>query len=1087
MKKSIKILISLLLICTIMLPNGVRADSDHNIYANNFDRSPTGYKNDGKEYVGSMPEGIFKGVRITLVDNNGNRQSNPIDFFCPTTRNKDWTLMSHFSEQRTIKEVYNDSSHFIFKSVKYTKLSGMGINIDWDASRKYFSSQLCNAKIDWGPVVEKIRALSDGINKNDTDSKNFFNLFGKEFDKSKVVNWYYMVEPVLVIAINESDGTRICTAYGTSAELTENFTTLLGYQTNPNFDKNVPCYNPSRFHDRKMLNWYKNNYIYYAKGAGGQTIFGKGDLKSTFYDNFSDGNYFGLIWLGKNAIDTQESCSKYADDKSIWVAGWKYDPDKANDKVASNPNNNTIRSTCGLAPTPCHNYANDKSIWTDGWEYAAKNAYLNVPHGSDKDEIRKKCGSAPIPCSDYKDKNTTIWIDGWVYDSNKAINKIAADAANNTDTIRKTCGYQITCETDDIYNKSTDFTDVQLTPNASRNCCLALEKKYANDKNKLNELYRDHNECYECKYDPTKIKPTCSTGDNKKTTGYTFTRDVGNATVTADTYTCISWAVDGKNKNVSKNLFTKKEINEYCKVICSETVTLEFPFFNNGNSVRYVTKNSIFAWPKKNNSDEDELKLKASGKLTCWYRVNLVGLYNLFSSDKNGAVGVFNQCKNDMNKSLTTPENILPNSYNLSGSFKVKTDDDPNYVSLAKENGTNSVSYTKQTSSAEITLSATKGNVSSLVRAAEKLKFEVTENANFVISNTGKDAGYSYSYDGKYYRSKTDVGISNIKSNNIIKFEPSLKFNEKTGSGNVSIIYSNIGGSSPKFIENEQTYENKDESGLKNHRCVYKKINNGKEYLCPDETKNRGMNLKNYMTTESLTYDEAVEKYCNESNNMTVCPSDSYYPNKAITKSCYNDETCLKLTCYRYTCTDDDGCHELNDCIEKTIKDYNMSFDDAKKVCTNNNCNEKVGNSGNIEYRVIDLKDPFPGNAAKAGSSSFNTNIKGRKPGSNWNSTTIVKKEILNNRGVSGDAIYNLEPLYEFNLTPSVIKSIRNYNDEHSYDDFTLSCKGNNKQACVASGFDFRKNYGIVKAIEQCKGISDLSEFNSCYNNDSLR
>ena len=175
-----------------------------------------------------------------------------------------------------------------------------------------------------------------------------------------------------------------------------------------------------------MLNWYKNNYIYYAKGAGGQTIFGKGDLKSTFYDNFSDGNYFGLIWLGKNAIDTQESCSKYADDKSIWVAGWKYDPDKANDKVASNPNNNTIRSTCGLAPTPCHNYANDKSIWTDGWEYAAKNAYLNVPHGSDKDEIRKKCGSAPIPCSDYKDKNTTIWINGWVYDSNKASNKIAA-------------------------------------------------------------------------------------------------------------------------------------------------------------------------------------------------------------------------------------------------------------------------------------------------------------------------------------------------------------------------------------------------------------------------------------------------------------------------------------------------------------------------------------------------------------------------------------------------------------------------------------------------------------------------------------
>lgn len=1087
MKKSIKILISLLLICTIMLPNGVRADSDHNIYANNFDRSPTGYKNDGKEYVGSMPEGIFKGVRITLVDNNGNRQSNPIDFFCPTTRNKDWTLMSHFSEQRTIKEVYNDSSHFIFKSVKYTKLSGMGINIDWDASRKYFSSQLCNAKIDWGPVVEKIRALSDGINKNDTDSKNFFNLFGKEFDKSKVVNWYYMVEPVLVIAINESDGTRICTAYGTSAELTENFTTLLGYQTNPNFDKNVPCYNPSRFHDRKMLNWYKNNYIYYAKGAGGQTIFGKGDLKSTFYDNFSDGNYFGLIWLGKNAIDTQESCSKYADDKSIWVAGWKYDPDKANDKVASNPNNNTIRSTCGLAPTPCHNYANDKSIWTDGWEYAAKNAYLNVPHGSDKDEIRKKCGSAPIPCSDYKDKNTTIWINGWVYDSNKASNKIAADAANNTDTIRKKCGYQITCETDDIYNKSTNFKNVQLTSNTTRNCCLAFENKYANDKNKLNELYRDHNECYTCNYNEAQAQAVCSTNKNKTTAGYTFTRNIGNATVTADTYTCVSKSASGESKNTSTNLFAKKIVNDVCKVICSETVDLEFPFLNNGVSAKYVAKNSIFSWPKKNATSDDSLKLKVKGNLTCWYHVDLVKLYNLFSTNKTLANQKFNDCVNDMNKSLDNPSNILFQKYNLSGNYEVRYSDngDNNGVALTKEANTNSVSYIKNTNAAKTTLAANQKNVKALVRYAESLKFTVSESANYVISDTGSNSGYIYSYGGKYYKNK--IGISSVNENNILKIEPSLALNDKSGKGRVSIYYSNIGGTGTKFINSQKEYAN---SGLSdsynNNRCTYIKTSD-KTVECPSGTKNEGMNLSIIMTNESLSYEEAVKKYCNNDSDsgMTVCPNNSYYSGKPISKSCYDKAECRELTCNIHECTDSGGtCHILNSCMTRQIEDYGKTIEEAKKICTNKYCD---GKPGNIEYRVIDLKDPFPGNKAESGSSLFNSNIQGRKPSSNWNSTTIVKKEILNNRGVKGDEVYNLTPLYEFNLTPSVIKKIREYNDEHSYDDFTLSCKGNNKQACVASGFDFRKNYGIVKAIEQCKEISGLDKFNSCYNNDSLR
>lgn len=1082
MKKSIKILISLLLICTIMLPNGVRAvvGSDSAIGSNNGtscgSKCPTG--SSSKVYIpldGSSGKLPTKAIRVTLMDGNGNRIED--------VSSKNFAADTLWSDANTknygahiSKEGFSRVEIVAGKSPSWREAN---LNTDFINDPNISNALKKDGGLSYASVANYFDTMANSATSVSSFLETYFGV-GDFKTNTNASNWFLLIEPLVPIAKD-----RTARVFGTPTEFRK-------YGDNEKHKDKAPILN--NFYLDHLSRY---NYLYITKTnfsdnglSASFNALQAGNSGVTMVGTGKDGNGAGLVWIGKNATPPSTPCSNYKDrNKDIWTDGWTYNSDAANNTVDNNAEPGTIRSTCGLAPKPCSNYEKSKTLWTGGWKYDSNKANNNVASGSSDSTIRSTCGIAPIPCSDYKDKNTTIWIDGWVYDSNKASTKIAADAANNTDTIRKTCGYQITCENDDIYNKSTDFTDVQLTSNTSRNCCKVLEGNYANDKNKLNELYRDHNECYECKYDPTKIKPTCSTGDNKKTTGYTFTRDVGNATVTADTYTCISWAVDGKDKNVSKNLFTKKEINKYCKVICSETVTLEFPFFNNGNSVRYVTKNSIFAWPKKNNSDEDELKLKASGKLTCWYRVNLVGLYNEFGRDKNGAVELFNQCKDDMNKSLTTPENILPgaNSYNLSGSFKVKTDDDPNYVSLAKENGTNSVSYTKQTSSAEITLSATKGNVSSLVRAAEKLKFEVTENANFVISNTGKDAGYSYSYDGKYYRSKTDVGISNIKSNNIIKFEPSLKFNEKTGSGNVSIIYSNIGGSSPKFIENEQTYENKDESGLKNHRCVYKKINNGKEYLCPSGTKNEGMNLSIIMTNESLSYEEAVKKYCNNDSDsgMTVCPSNSYYSGKPISKSCYDNENCQKLTCYIHECTDSGGtCHILNSCMTRQIEDYGKTLDEAKKICTNKYCD---GKPGNIEYRVIDLKDPFPGIEAKSGFSSFNSNIKGRKPGSNWNSIKIVRKEILNNRGVKGDEVYNLTPLYEFNLTPSVIKAIREYNDNHSYDDFTLSCKGNNKQACVASGFDFKTKFGIVKVIEQCKGISNLGKFNSCYNNDSLR
>lgn len=1019
MKKSIKILISLLLICTIMLPFGVRADTDYSIVTSPIQTgttcvNPNGCTGQGG-YTWNFPTTTTKGVRITITDEKGDKltNSNTIDFL----EDNLYTFGTpvYYNKNKTYKrDSYNSSGFFssvgALKDTNHNDKKHTGTYIGSYFDLSLSSSLTCGSKLDWSCVSSYLIGLASDEKK----LINFLKKFGVTYDDDKAKNWYFIVEPIVTMQYTSDGHNVVAWVIGTMTELEND----LG---------------------KSPINVANNNYGHIGKKimTYDKNVFSGNNLSSTFnWKNKNVGNKnVGLIWLGVNA-NSKKACPSGTE--------------KSGEKL--------LPSTCNTA---CSTSGYDSNNCCD-----------------------KACKLSEVSCSSFQNRSNT-WTEGWVYNASKANEKLSANAS--TAIIRKTCGYQITCETDDIYNKSTNFKNVQLTSNTTRNCCLAFENKYANDKNKLNELYRDHNECYTCNYNEAQAQAVCSTNKNKTTAGYTFTRNIGNATVTADTYTCVSKSASGESKNTSTNLFAKKIVNDVCKVICSETVDLEFPFLNNGVSAKYVAKNSIFSWPKKNATSDDSLKLKVKGNLTCWYHVDLVKLYNLFSTNKTLANQKFNDCVNDMNKSLDNPSNILFQKYNLSGNYEVRYSDngDNNGVALTKEANTNSVSYIKNTNAAKTTLAANQKNVKALVRYAESLKFTVSESANYVISDTGSNSGYIYSYGGKYYKNK--IGISSVNENNILKIEPSLALNDKSGKGRVSIYYSNIGGTGTKFINSQKEYAN---SGLSdsynNNRCTYIKTSD-KTVECPSGTKNEGMNLSIIMTNESLSYEEAVKKYCNNDSDsgMTVCPNNSYYSGKPISKSCYDKAECRELTCNIHECTDSGGtCHILNSCMTRQIEDYGKTIEEAKKICTNKYCD---GKPGNIEYRVIDLKDPFPGNKAESGSSLFNSNIQGRKPGSNWNSTTIVKKEILNNRGVKGDEVYNLTPLYEFNLTPSVIKKIREYNDEHSYDDFTLSCKGNNKQACVASGFDFRKNYGIVKAIEQCKEISGLDKFNSCYNNDSLR
>lgn len=119
-----------------------------------------------------------------------------------------------------------------------------------------------------------------------------------------------------------------------------------------------------------------------------------------------------------------------------------------------------------------------------------------------------------------------------------------------------------------------------------------------------------------------------------------------------------------------------------------------------------------------------------------------------------------------------------------------------------------------------------------------------------------------------------------------------------------------------------------------------------------------------------------------------------------------------------------------------------------------------------VEYRSIDLNNPFPG-----------INGTGRKPGRNWVYNNAVETYITQNRGVEGEDVYSSkEPLYVIKLDSNNIRDIREYNDDHAYDDFTLSCTEGKGTECKS---DFLRDKNLIVS-GTCKDIGTVEEFYTC-------
>lgn len=144
----------------------------------------------------------------------------------------------------------------------------------------------------------------------------------------------------------------------------------------------------------------------------------------------------------------------------------------------------------------------------------------------------------------------------------------------------------------------------------------------------------------------------------------------------------------------------------------------------------------------------------------------------------------------------------------------------------------------------------------------------------------------------------------------------------------------------------------------------------------------------------------------------------------------------------------------------------------------------------NVIYREIDLARPFP-----------DIDASNRDTGANWCSEDscawnnhVSDTYILNNRGVVGKAVYDLDPMYTFIMTPSDIIKIRRYNDKNKYSEYRGSIDGKTYDfKCVkGTGRGCRSEYltELMSMLDTanypgtCKnerGVTDIdTKFNAC-------
>lgn len=118
-----------------------------------------------------------------------------------------------------------------------------------------------------------------------------------------------------------------------------------------------------------------------------------------------------------------------------------------------------------------------------------------------------------------------------------------------------------------------------------------------------------------------------------------------------------------------------------------------------------------------------------------------------------------------------------------------------------------------------------------------------------------------------------------------------------------------------------------------------------------------------------------------------------------------------------------------------------------------------------IEFRIIDVNNPFPG---KDGLN--------REVGKNWcdedNCFVMDNKVIQDNIQNRIDSSYRCQAKYTIELTPNDIKAIREYNKNTTYDDYNLTCTGSEENKVCQNSFLDMLRKGVLEYDENSVSLS---------------
>lgn len=344
-------------------------------------------------------------------------------------------------------------------------------------------------------------------------------------------------------------------------------------------------------------------------------------------------------------------------------------------------------------------------------------------------------------------------------------------------------------------------------------------------------------------------------------------------------------------------------------------------------------------------------------------------------------------------------------------------------------------------------------------------------------SKYGLDLKQKDSIDNK--KEYGNVADDNINDNSVCKIKQKLKDNGQTeNTAKISIV----------GHDNLVCTENDDKTIEYSPNIVAE---------CPANTYHAGTNAY-YWLANSLINDDSLKKKALDGVNSTEA-IDMFCNNEALEKfdggyeqiinengSAVLDDClmagvplkqCQENAGKTYKCTDGQGIKtDVSYFVYLKAKEKSIDFSNITQMNTilksikkenpycNDSCYNGDKNSKTFVYRTISLGDKktsFPGK-----------NGKGRTPGSNWNSDSLIEKIITNRQDV-----YNNEPMYEIVLDYSTLKNIRSDNKKIKYDygNFNNLVCNENGTACISKFL--REN---ISVNGRCSKLGQENFYTNC-------